>query len=79
MDVVILLILVSLALVVAGLIFFLFRLREGDFDHGERLALAPLLDDGETTGERSPNGSRADPVDSAQHLEPEGGNQHGSR
>ena len=45
MDVVILLVFISLALVAAGLIFFVFRLREGDFDHGERLALTPLTDD----------------------------------
>ena len=45
MDVVILLVFISLALVAAGLIFFVFRLKEGDFDHGERLALSPLADD----------------------------------
>ena len=45
MDVVILLVFISLALVAAGLIFFVSRLREGDFDHGERLALSPLADD----------------------------------
>ena len=45
MDVVILLVFISLALVAAGLIFFISRLREGDFDHGERLALSPLADD----------------------------------
>jgi cbb3-type cytochrome oxidase maturation protein len=44
-DVVILLVFISLALVAAGLIFFISRLREGDFDHGERLALSPLADD----------------------------------
>lgn len=47
MDVVILLIFVSLVLVVAGLVFFTYRLRAGDFDHGERLALAPLEEDEE--------------------------------
>ena len=45
MDVVILLVFVSLVLVAAGLIFFVSRLREGDFDHGERLALSPLAND----------------------------------
>jgi cbb3-type cytochrome oxidase maturation protein len=44
-DVVILLIFISLVLVVAGLVFFTYRLRAGDFDHGERLALAPLEED----------------------------------
>jgi cbb3-type cytochrome oxidase maturation protein len=47
MDVVILLVFISLLLVSAALIFFVYRLREGDFEHGERLALAPL-NDGDT-------------------------------
>ena len=42
MDVVILLVFISLCLVAASLFFFFHRLRAGDFDHGERLALAPL-------------------------------------
>ncbi len=45
MDVVILLVFISLGLVAASLLFFFHRLKEGDFDHAERLALAPL-DDG---------------------------------
>ena len=45
MDVVILLVFISLGLVAASLLFFVHRLREGDFDHGDRLALAPLDDD----------------------------------
>jgi cbb3-type cytochrome oxidase maturation protein len=45
MDVVILLVFISLVLVAAGLIFFISRLRGGDFDHGERLALSPLAND----------------------------------
>ena len=45
MDVVILLVFISLGLVAASLFFFVHRLREGDFDHAERLALAPLSDD----------------------------------
>ena len=45
MDVVILLVFISLVLVAAGLIFFVSRLRGGDFDHGERLALSPLAND----------------------------------
>ncbi len=45
MDVVILLVLISLALVGAGLLFFVHRLKEGDFEHGDRLALTPLADD----------------------------------
>ena len=45
MDVVILLVFISLVLVGAGLYFFFHRLRAGDFEHGDRLALAPLIDD----------------------------------
>ena len=52
MDVVILLVFISLALVAAGLFFFVYRLRQGDFEHGERLALTPLAED-ETDGTES--------------------------
>jgi len=45
MDVVILLVFVSLMLVGGGLLFFVYRLREGDFEHGDRLSLAPLAED----------------------------------
>lgn len=45
MDVIVVMVLFSLALVIAGLIFFFNRLRGGDFDHGERLSLLPLADD----------------------------------
>jgi cbb3-type cytochrome oxidase maturation protein len=45
MDVIVLLVFVSLVLVAAALVFFFTRLRGGDFDHGERLALLPLHDD----------------------------------
>ena len=79
MDVVILLVLISLALVLAGLIFFVIRLRDGDFDHGDRLALAPLLDDGVTTEERAPARPTGGPIGSSIHQESEGGNQHGIR
>jgi len=48
-DVVILLVFVSLVLVIGALIFFFTRLREGDFDHGERLSLLPLADDENST------------------------------
>ena len=47
MDVVILLVFISLGLVAASLLFFYHRLKEGDFDHAERLALAPLDDESE--------------------------------
>lgn len=60
MDVVILLVFISLVLVAAGLVFFFSRLREGDFDHGERLALTPLVDDADVDDETpgAPSGSK---------------------
>lgn len=45
MEVIIILVFFSLALVIAGLIFFFNRLQQGDFDHGERLSILPLADD----------------------------------
>lgn len=45
MDILIITIFVSLLLVVAGLSFFIHRLRAGDFEHGDRLSLLPLADD----------------------------------
>lgn len=53
MDVIVILVFFSLALVIAGLIFFFNRLHAGDFDHGERLSLLPLADD-DGTKEESP-------------------------
>jgi cbb3-type cytochrome oxidase maturation protein len=45
MDVLIITVFVSLVLVISGLILFVSRLRQGDFDHGDRLSLLPLEDD----------------------------------
>jgi cbb3-type cytochrome oxidase maturation protein len=45
MEVIIILVFFSLALVIAGLVFFFNRLQQGDFDHGERLSILPLADD----------------------------------
>jgi len=45
MDVVIGLVIISLALVALGLVLFFARLKGGDFDHGERLSLLPLRED----------------------------------
>jgi hypothetical protein len=45
MDVLIVTVFVSLVLVVGGLLFFVSRLRDGDFEHGDRLSLLPLQDD----------------------------------
>jgi hypothetical protein len=52
MDVIVVLVFFSLALVIAGLIFFFSRLSDGDFDHGERLSLLPLAED---TGAKQDN------------------------
>ena len=49
MDVLIVTIFVSLLLVVGGLLFFVSRLRQGDFEHGDRLSLLPLEDDSESS------------------------------
>ena len=45
MAIVIALVFISLMLVVGALVLFMSRLRAGDFEHGERLALLPLSDD----------------------------------
>jgi len=44
-DVLILTVFVSLVLVVAGLIFFASRLRDGDLEHADRLSLLPIAED----------------------------------
>ena len=55
MDVVIALVFFSLMLVAAALAFFISRLKDGDFEHGDRLSLLPLADDdGATTEEDDP-------------------------
>jgi len=48
MDVLILTVFISLILVAGGLVLFIARLRDGDFEHGDRLSLMPLSDDTET-------------------------------
>ena len=45
MDVLIVTVFASLILVVAGLVLFASRLRQGDFEHGDRLSLLPLEED----------------------------------
>ena len=57
MDVIIALVIISLSLVIAGLVFFFTRLFEGDFEHGDRLSLLPLADD---TGEEKDNSKKLD-------------------
>ncbi len=63
MDVLILTIFVSLVLVVAGLVLFVTRLKQGDFEHGDRLSLLPLEED---TGEPPADGDSAKPVEGAE-------------
>ncbi len=57
MDVIIALVLISLTLVIAGLVFFFTRLFDGDFEHGDRLSLLPLADD---TGEKKAGSKKDD-------------------
>ncbi len=57
MDVIIVLVIISLMLVIAGLVFFFTRLFAGDFEHGDRLSLLPLADD---TGEEKEISKKVD-------------------
>ena len=57
MDVIIALVIISLSLVIAGLVFFFTRLFAGDFEHGDRLSLLPLADD---TGEEKEVSKKVD-------------------
>lgn len=45
MDVLIITVLCSLVLAAAGVALFVFRLKDGDFEHGDRLSLLPLDSD----------------------------------
>ncbi len=45
MEVLILQVFVSLGLVAGSVLLFVFAFKQEDFDHGERLALRPLVDD----------------------------------
>ena len=47
MNVLVITVFVSLILAVAGVVLFVTRVRDGDFEHGDRLSLLPL---GEDTG-----------------------------
>lgn len=63
MEILILLIFVCLALVGAAVGFFAWTVRQGTFDHADRLALLPLDDDSTTTPidgtEKEENGNAA--------------------
>lgn len=74
MDVVIGLVILSLALVGLALVLFLARLRAGDFDHGERLSLLPLREDAEADDARDSRSIETDSIHSRK-----GGSSNGSR
>jgi hypothetical protein len=61
LDIVIVLVFASLILVIAAVVFFVARLREGDFDHGERLSLLPLAEDGAPVSAPQAAGEVPDP------------------
>ena len=85
MDVLILTVFVSLMLVAGGLVFFVSRLRGGDFEHGDRLLLLPLAEDtadegtgkegtgkeGRATGARETEETGAAPTETAAGIEDE--------
>ncbi len=71
MDVIIALVIISLSLVVAGLVFFFTRLFEGDFEHGDRLSLLPLADDtGEEKDPPKKDDDNPDKIDSNPQGQP---------
>jgi cbb3-type cytochrome oxidase maturation protein len=45
MEVIVILVFIGIVLVTAGLVFFVSRIRQGDFEHGDRLSLLPLESD----------------------------------
>ncbi len=74
MDVVIGLVVLSLALVGLALTLFFARLRAGDFDHGERLSLLPLREDARAGEAKKSHSTDDDSIHSK-----EGGSSNGSR
>jgi hypothetical protein len=50
MNVLAVTVLVSLVLLAAAVLFLLHRAKDGDFEHGDRLSLLPLEDDGPGAG-----------------------------
>ena len=63
MDVVVVLVFISLMLVFGALVFFASRLKDGDFDHGDRLSLLPLQDDEGTSDELMSDEGSVDDAD----------------
>ena len=56
MEVIVMLVFISVCLVALGLLFFASRIRQGDFEHGDRLSLLPLESDepGSSLGSAEP-------------------------
>lgn len=50
MNVLVITVFVSLILAIAGLLLFVSRVRDGDFEHGDRLSLLPLGDEPDPSG-----------------------------
>jgi len=57
MEVIVILVFISLVLVTGALVLLFSRIRQGDFEHGERLSLLPLEAD------EAPDGPEGDPLD----------------
>lgn len=60
MNVLVITVFVSLILAVAGVVLFVSRVREGDFEHGDRLSLLPLGDDTGSKPEKDPKPPKAE-------------------
>ena len=61
MNVIPLQVFVSLGLVAGALVLFLHSVRSHDFEHADRLSLAPLDDDTQPTQPTSPQPTQTDP------------------
>jgi len=66
LDVVIILVFISLMLVIAALLLLVSRIRGGDIEHGDRLSLLPLEEDGPGT-------------EAGKRIEKEAGSRHANR
>jgi hypothetical protein len=54
-EVIVILVFIGVCLVAAALIFFASRIRQGDFEHGDRLSLLPLESDDATPHSPQPS------------------------
>ena len=80
MDVLILTVFISLMLVAGGLSLFVGRLRDGDFEHGDRLSLMPLAEDTETEIDLETAPTRdAKGIDTQRSASAQSGESHGSQ